>query len=279
MDSPVAIYLKPADSAELGTIWHGFFSNAGFSQTSSVHDWEDEIQSKSPKHLDLDYPDLAGGQVNIWLLLGNFDLPWGSGLGDSFISPVAPHVAPRRAVSFVFGSEPNEFIPTPWNFRPFISEDDSAWNSQSVISVAEENELSLDGLLKDAMAKLGEIAPSVKSDLEALLEFPSNWDLEGGLPVQLAAVIQSANLLFEMCSIGQLKPSVTSLTIAKDGGVEITIDGTNGRELFLVVPPYGSEIRFVISFPAESGNYDDYAGLVGRGKTLACLVDDLVKSN
>ena len=159
-----------------------------------------------------------------------------------------------------------------WRRNPFRREDDATPSSK----LDNYQFLFQKALLRDALKLLEALAPSEKSDLEELLGLPLNWDLEGGRSATEDAVTKTAELIVEMYEIGQKKPEVTSITAARDGGVEVTFDGTNGRELFVVVPPHGSDVRYVFSLPTRTGEYVDSPGFLGRDTSLRTLIADLV---
>ena len=166
---------------------------------------------------------------------------------------------------------------TCWMVENLFGRDDDAtvtsiWTVQS----SEYQTPSPNRSLNDALNALEQIAPSEKNYLEELLELPSNWDLEGGLPATKAAAMESANLIVEMHTKSQGKLEVTSLSAAIDGGVELTLEGIHGRELFLVIPSGGTTVRFVISLPTDSGSYEDTAGFLGLDKSLDLLIDELI---
>ena len=171
----------------------------------------------------------------------------------------------------------NEYLRSGWITYVFGQQDDNTTGTGIwILQTKEYRTPSPEGPVSDALSTLEQIAPSDKNDLEDLLELPLNWDREGGLPATEQAVIEAARLIVELYTKSQRKLDVTSLTAAIDGGVEFTLEGLDGRELFLVIPSSGTNVRFVISLPIDSGSYEDTAGFLGSDRSLDSLINDLV---
>ena len=158
----------------------------------------------------------------------------------------------------------------------FGRDDDTTATTIWIVQSSEYQSASSKRTLDDELSVLELLAPTEKSDLEELLVLPLNWDSEGGLPATEDAVVKAARLIVEMYTKSQRKLEITSLSAAIDGGVEFTLEGLDGRELFIVIPSSGTEVRFVISLPTDSDSYEDTAGFLGSDRSLDSLVNDLV---
>ena len=164
-----------------------------------------------------------------------------------------------------------------WIAHIFGQDDDTSGMVNWIVQSSEFQPPTPKRPASDALGALEQISPSDKNDLEDLLKLPLNWDREGGLPATKLAVIEAARLIVELYTKSQRKLDVTSLTAAIDGGVEFTLEGLDGRGLFLVIPSSGTDVRFVVSLPTVSGSYEDTAGFLGSDRSLESLINDLVE--
>ena len=169
-----------------------------------------------------------------------------------------------------------EHLRSGWIAYIFGQDDNTTDKGIWIVQSRENQTPSPKRPLHDALSVLELVAPTEKNDLEELLVLPLNWDSEGGLPATEDAVIEAARLIVEMYTKSQRKLEVTSLSAAIDGGVEFALEGLDGRELFIVIPSSGTEVRFVISLPTDSGGYEDTAGFLGSDRSLDSLTNDLV---
>jgi len=124
---------------------------------------------------------------------------------------------------------------------------------------------------------LGEILPDEGEELLGLLNLPHNWDLEDGQPATELAIIVAATTIRQIYEVGLESILLTSITAAADGGVEMTWEGAEGYELFVVVPPNGQKLRYVYSERIENGKYTDIGGVLETGSNLKSLIHGLMQ--
>ncbi len=130
--------------------------------------------------------------------------------------------------------------------------------------------------LQSALLSLEKVSLEDKLELDHVVSLGFNWDSEGGLPAARTAVIEAARLITQIHVISGRTASLTSLTAAVDGGIEMTWDGTLGRELFIIIPPDGQRLRYIFSIPKGYEGSGYTRGIVGVDKGIESLIRDLV---
>ena len=111
----------------------------------------------------------------------------------------------------------------------------------------------------DALAALREVNPAAADRLEGFAALPG-WVEEGNIPITPEAIeTTSCALLLAARMFGQqVKPPFVAPM--PDGGIMLEWDGARGNELVVVVPPEGSEPRFLMEFRDASGGRTDWDG-------------------
>ena len=111
----------------------------------------------------------------------------------------------------------------------------------------------------DALAKLRAVNPIAAARLDGFAALPG-WVEEGNTPITPEAIetTSCALLLADRMFGHQVKPPFVAPM--PDGGIMLEWDGTRGNALMVVVPPEGSEPRFLMEFQDASGGRTDWDG-------------------
>ena len=111
----------------------------------------------------------------------------------------------------------------------------------------------------DVLVALRRVDPAAAARLDYLATLEHGWFEEDSPPIAFEArTIAAAALLVyhSQCGANSKPPYIDPLA---DGGIELDWQGVSGKELMLVIPPEGTDVRFLlpivhvdsVSFEAE----------------------------
>ncbi len=119
------------------------------------------------------------------------------------------------------------------------------------------------------------VNPGAAIRIRKLAKLEPDWDGYGGEPPTEKAIKMTAALLIAIHRLtrGQLEsPFIAPLS---DGGLELEWELDSGVELMLVIPPTGTDIRFLLDEPKSSGDIFASEGLLPKDATITELIGRL----
>jgi hypothetical protein len=123
-----------------------------------------------------------------------------------------------------------------------------------------------------ALANLRVANPRAAERIRKLRTLEPDWDGYGGSPPTEEAVKATAVLLLEAHILTQGLLESPFIAPLPEGGLELEWELDSGAELMLVIPPTGTDIRYLLDEPASSGDINESEGVVPKDVALSELV-------
>ena len=127
------------------------------------------------------------------------------------------------------------------------------------------------------LAALQATNPGAVEKIRRLANLEPDWDGYGGGPPTEEAVKAAAALLLETHRLTQRPLEVPFIAPLPEGGLELEWDLDSGAELMLVIPPTGTDIRYLLDEPTSSGDIYESEGVVPKDATLSELISRLTQ--
>ena len=127
------------------------------------------------------------------------------------------------------------------------------------------------------LATLQASSPEAVERIRKLTNLEPDWDGYGGSPPTEEAVKATAELLLETHKLIQGLPEGPFIAPLPEGGLELEWELDSGAELMLVIPPTGTDVRYLLDEPTSSGDINESEGLVSKDTTLSELINRLTQ--
>ena len=127
------------------------------------------------------------------------------------------------------------------------------------------------------LAALQATNPGAVERIGRLANLEQDWDGYGGGPPTEEAVKAAVALLLETHRLTQGPLEAPFIAPLPEGGLELEWDLDSGAELMLVIPPTGTDIRYLLDEPTSSGDINESEGVVPRDATLSELISRLTQ--
>ena len=127
------------------------------------------------------------------------------------------------------------------------------------------------------LAALQVTYPGAVKRIRKLASLEPDWDGYGGRPPTEEAVTAAAGLLLETHGLTQGRLDSPFIAPLPEGGLELEWDLDFGAELMLVIPPTGTDIRYLLDEPTSSSGIDESEGVVSKDATLSELISRLAQ--
>ena len=134
-----------------------------------------------------------------------------------------------------------------------------------------------DTSINHVLATLQATNPEATERIKKLTSLEPGWDGYGGVAPTQKAIKVTAELLLETHRLtgGLLEsPFIAPLP---EGGLELEWELDSGAELMLVIPPTGTDVRYLLDEPTSSGNVKESEGIVTKDATLNQLISRLTQ--
>ena len=132
-----------------------------------------------------------------------------------------------------------------------------------------------DASVNQALATLQASNPEAAERIRKLASLEQGWDGYGGVPPTQKAVKATAELLVRAHKLtgGLLEsPFIAPLP---EGGLELEWELDSGAELMLVIPPTGTDVRYLLDELTSSDDVKESEGIVTKDTTLSELISRL----
>lgn len=119
------------------------------------------------------------------------------------------------------------------------------------------------------------VNPAAAERVKKLAKLEPDWDGYGGDPPTGEAFRATVALLL---AIGRLAPGLLEgvfISPSPDGGFGLEWELDSGAELVLIIPPSGTDIRYLLDEPTSSGDVIQSEGVLPRDATLSGLTSRL----
>ena len=113
--------------------------------------------------------------------------------------------------------------------------------------------------------------------IKRLANLEPDWDGCGGRPPTEEAIKATVELLLEAHGLIQGALEMPFISPLPEGGLDIEWDLDSGVELMFVIPPTGSDIRFLLDEPTSSGDINESDGVIPKDTTLGDLINRLIQ--
>ena len=127
------------------------------------------------------------------------------------------------------------------------------------------------------LAALQATNPGAVERIRKLTGLEPDWDGYGGGSPTEEAVKAAAALLLETHRLTEGLLESPFIAPLPEGGLELEWDLDSGAELMLVIPPTGTDIRYLLDAPTSSNDINESEGVVPKDATLSELISRLAQ--
>ena len=118
-------------------------------------------------------------------------------------------------------------------------------------------------------------SPKASERIRKLATLEPGWDGYGGEPPTEQAIETTARLLIAVYSLTHGKLDSPFIAPSPDGGLDLEWELDSGTELMLVIPPTGTEVRYLLDKTTSSGDTLESEGILAEDGALNALVSQL----
>ena len=126
-----------------------------------------------------------------------------------------------------------------------------------------------------ALANLQTANPGAVERIRKLAKLEPGWYDYGSIPPTEEAVKTTARLLLVIHRLTRGLLESPFIAPLPDGGLELEWELDSGVELMLVIPPSGTDIRYLLDEPTSSGDIIKSEGIVPKDMSLSELISRL----
>jgi hypothetical protein len=119
--------------------------------------------------------------------------------------------------------------------------------------------------------------PRAADRIRKLTNLEPDWDGYGGDPPTAEAIKMTAMLLLAIHRLAHGLLDSPFIAPSPDGGLGLEWEMDSGAELALIIPPTGTDIRYLLDEPTSSGNIIQSEGMLQRDATLSELLVRLTR--
>ena len=134
-----------------------------------------------------------------------------------------------------------------------------------------------DASVNQGLATLQAANPEAVERIRKLTNLGPDWDGYGGKTPTEQAVKATVELLLKTHRLTQGSLESPFIAPLPEGGLELEWELDSGAELMLVIPPTGTNIRYLLDEPTSSGDTVESEGVVPEDATLSQLVSRLTR--
>jgi hypothetical protein len=113
--------------------------------------------------------------------------------------------------------------------------------------------------------------------IRKLAKLEPDWDGYGGDPPTAEAIKMTAMLLLAIHKLAHGLLDGPFISPSPDGGLGLEWELDSGAELVLIIPPTGTDIRYLLDEPTSSGNIIESEGVLPKNATLSDLLSRLTR--